>query len=227
MSLQPVDQRPDTSRDAIWEHIRTLSPDLFSVTDIASRLNVIGLSGKQRIILVGKVRSYFSGLEAAGYIQKDGFKMNASSCQRAQAFKLINDVGIDAPRVRADGSEVTQGKGRELMWRTMRILSEFSAADLAINASTTDHTVSLNSAKEYCHFLQNAGYLATPRMGKSGQPSLYRFLPSRYTGPKPPQIQSVKQVYDPNTKKVMWSQGESSLLERECPGVQNDEVKNV
>jgi hypothetical protein len=88
----------------------------------------------------------------------------------------------------------------------MRILSEFTILDLAVNSSTEEHNVSANDAKEYCRFMCNAGYLAMPRPGKSGQPAVYRFLPTRYPGPKPPQIQRVKQVYDPNSRKVVWTQ---------------------
>jgi hypothetical protein len=33
----------------------------------------------------------------------------------------------------------------------------------------------------------------------------YRFLAARYSGPKPPMIQRIKAVYDPNRSEVVWS----------------------
>lgn len=207
MSQQPAHKRMDTSRDAIWTQIR--KQKRFTVSDVAYGLPTpasIKISSSEWLTLQRKIREYLTGMEAAGFIEKDGLKLNRQSGQNAQAFKLLRDVGVDAPRVRADGSEVTQGKGREQMWRTMRILTEFSILDLAAHSTTDEHPVSESDAKSYCRHLHAAGYLAMPRKGKSGQPAIYRFLPTRYSGPKPPQIQRVNQVYDPNTRKVVWTQ---------------------
>lgn len=153
------------------------------------------------------VRDYVDGLFAAGYLGQDGTKPVRGNA--TTVYVLVRDVGVDAPRVRKDGTEVTQGRGREQMWLAMRILKEFSAHDLAISASTEETPVAVSEAQSYVTFLHKAKYLALVRPHTPGKAGVarYRLLPSRYTGPRPPMIQRVKQVYDPNLKKVVWSQG--------------------
>lgn len=170
------------SREAVWTTIRRLRT--FTVRELVEETTMRGDS----------VRDYVTGLAAAGHLEKvtaeDGFV--------AARWRLVRDVGVDAPRVRKDGSVVTQGRGRQQMWATMRIIGTFSVLDLAVSASTEDCMISEKTADEYVRYLTRAGYLR--QIGKS-----YRLLPGRYTGPKAPMIQRVKQVWDQNLRQVMWS----------------------
>lgn len=190
VNRKPVDKLNGfDTREAIWRVIRELK--IFTVRDLQ----------QQTTMDVASVRDYCVGLERAGYL----FELVNSTSQSdnlfvAKEYELVKDVGVDAPRVRKDGSKVVQGQGREQMWRAMRILKSFSALELAVNASTEECTVKESSAADYCKHLCHAGYLTKNAKGK-----IYRFLPSRYTGPKPPMIQRTKQVFDANLKKVMWS----------------------
>jgi hypothetical protein len=200
MARKPVHTiRHGESRDAIWATIRELVT--FTVRDIwlHTRLSK------------STIQDYLQGLARAGYLTITGTRP-ADFGSKATIYTLTRDVGIDAPRVRRDGSLVTQGLGRELMWRTMRILGEFSARDLAVTASTEDCPVAEKEAKDYSHFLHKAGYLALVRAGKGtgngGILNRYRFIKARFSGPKPPMIQRVKAVYDPNLEKVVWSSQE-------------------
>lgn len=99
------------------------------------------------------------------------------------------------------------------MWRTMRILKEFSAKDLAIQASTETVKVAEGEAKTYVHYLHKAGYLVIVSPHRSGNRSMtgklarYRLIISKFSGPKPPVIQRIKQVFDPNAGKVVWKGG--------------------
>jgi hypothetical protein len=177
------------TREAIWAAIRRLVTFTVRELRLATRCSL------------EQVRDYVTGLSAAGYLERrDNF-----------AYVLVRDCGIDAPRVRRDGSEITQGKGREQMWLVMKVLDDFSARDLAVHASTEDVHVSEIDAKDYIHYLHQAGYLYEQQRGipgnRSGGGSLARYwlLPQKYTGPRPPMIQRVKQVYDQNLKKVVWS----------------------
>ncbi len=179
-------------RDAVWAAIRRLGEGAaFTPRDIERETDVPGKT----------VRDYLAGLAAAGYL--------AAVASKPLMYALARDVGVEAPRVRKDGTEVTQGRGREQMWRTMKVMSTFTARDLAIHASTADSPVSQEDAKSYVGHLNRAGYLALVRQAKGGRPgqAQYRLLRSKNTGPKPPQIQRVKQVWDPNLQQVMW-QGE-------------------
>ncbi len=187
------------TRDAIWHAIKGLSPELFTARDVHRE------TGCSR----GQVDDYIKALVAAGYLAVD----RAGDAPGApNLYRLERDCGREAPRVRRDGSKVTQGLGREQMWRTMRILGEFTALDLAVQASTEEVQVKPATAVEYCRFLALAGYLAVVSLGhgtgRGGVASQYRLRPARHTGPLPPMIQRVKQVYDPNLNQVVWSSTE-------------------
>ncbi len=170
------------SREAMWEFIRQWAGK-FTVRDIYLATTLDASS----------VRAYLRGLTNGGYLAED-------TSTAPSSFTLVNDCGIDAPRVRKDGSRVTQGQGRINMWRTMRTLKVFSSRDLAIHASTHSCQVKESSAVDYCKHLCRAGYLRKDRHGN------YFFLPHMFTGPKPPMIQRVKRVWDQNLKKIMWSE---------------------
>jgi len=189
MSNKPVDLTSagdKNDRQAVWEVIRALGKNgtKFTLKDIGKKM--------QWAAQDNRLFTYLRCLEKGGYLEvvKKPYQENI--------YTLLIDKGIDAPRLKYDGTKVTQGIGREQMWRTMRILKTFSAKDLSVSASSDDHTVKLAEAKDYCHHLRKAGYL------KGGPKEGYVFLVSRYTGPRPPKIQRTKSVFDPNLGKVVW-----------------------
>jgi len=96
---------------------------------------------------------------------------------------------------------VTQGGGVENMWRTIRILAEFTPRDIAAHATTDTVRVSEASARSYCGLLHRTGFLRVvyPSRPKKN-PAVYRLI--RNSGPKAPMIQRVKRVFDPNTNEV-------------------------
>lgn len=180
------------SREAIWAEIRKRR-DSFTVRDLH-------LSTTMKM---ESVREYVTGLVNAGYVEEKedggGLKAKVPFKTPAVIYTLVRDVGIEAPRVRKDGTPVTQGQGTANMWRTMRIIGTFSARELAVSASTETCIISESTAKSYVSHLCQAGYLVQVK-------GIYRFVPSMHTGPKPPMIQRVKRVWDQNLKKVMWSE---------------------
>ena len=185
------------SREALWAAMRRLGR--FTVRQVTDETR-LGLD---------TARDYVRGLELAGYLKRAGIAEGTGQgvARRAVVYELVRDVGVEAPRVRKDGTEVTQGRGREQMWRTMKVLGEFSARDLAIHASTEEHSVSLKEAKHYIRYLVKAGYLAVVRT--TGLAWRYRLLPSKNTGPRAPMIQRVRQVFDPNLGRVIWRSGDA------------------
>lgn len=194
MPLKPVDQRSKfDKRDTLWAEIRqrkTFSvPDLVGATQLARQ----------------SVREYVVGLCHAKYIKQEGETASSSNCKTPiKLYHLIKDVGLEAPRVRRDGTLVTQGRSRRQIWATMRILGTFDHRSLAITASTEECPVAASEVTTYCQMLAKAGYLRLIAGGKGSTPATYRMLPGQYTGPKPPQIQRIKSVYDPNLKRVVW-----------------------
>ena len=191
MPPKPVDKRnPLQTRDAIWAAIRQLRTFTASSVRMETRCTR------------DTVAEYLTGLTAGGYLEKTGIE-----------YTLVRDAGIEAPRVRRDGTPVTMGRAQENMWRTMYILREFNAQDVQLHARTDETAVTLVAAKDYILNLYRAGYLIMIAPGKpggtrtAGKLARYRLPQARYTGPRPPMVQRVNQVYDQNTHKVVWTQG--------------------
>lgn len=211
-----------TGRDAIWAAIRQQR----SFTCQTLWLALEREQGDNR----QSIDSYLTCLRNGGYIEMTEKRpVNQGADKRRQGgagsfeyvYQLIKDCGIDAPRLRKDGIKVTQGRSRENMWRTMRIISEFDFRDLAIAASTEEVQVKPSDAKTYIQYLYKAGYLVITQKAKRGRnatPARYRLIASRYSGPKPPQIQRVRQVFDPNLNQVVWPVSADEALNSSHPG---------
>ncbi|WP_151720193.1 hypothetical protein [Gemmobacter serpentinus] len=186
MTRKPVDQA-GAPRDAIWAAVRMIggAGTAFTVSDIAAQAQA-----KDKT-----VRDYLKGLTASGYLHQD----NTVVGFEATRWVLARDIGNEAPRVRADGSPVTQGTITEQLWRGMYMLKEFTFEDL-IETATVE--IPVDTAKAYCKMLLTTGYLRVLRKAEptSGRIARYRLI--RFNGPKPPQIQRVKRVYDPNSREV-------------------------
>ena len=186
MSRKPVNEVSALeNRQAVWTVIRAQEGP-FKTRDISD----------ETLLQASSVRDYLTGLTLAGYLTKT-FVSGRNGMAR---YMLIKDIGREAPRVRVDGTPVTQGCKREQMWSTIWIIKQFSAQDLAVQSSTEEFPVEVSDAKDYCRHLFAAGYLVQ----RGGQ---YLAVAGRYTGPLSPMVQRVKQVYDPNTKQVVWSEG--------------------
>lgn len=184
-----------THRDAIWEQIR--KQKRFTVMDIE----------QQTCINFETIKTYLKGLANAGYLREIDGEQNPKDKHGRyirKRWELINDVGVDAPRVTKQGKPVTQGQAREKIWRAMKILGEFNWRELVATASTEKVTIKEYDLKDYLKHLHNAGYIIIVGHRKPGESTRYKLIPSRYTGPRPPMIQRVKQVFDPNLGKVVW-----------------------
>lgn len=192
--LEQAGPKP-TGRRAVWAAIR-------------AQRSGFTLASLERATRIHRdtIRTYLRGLEAAGYVARAPDSSPA-------AFNLVHDIGIEAPRVTRDGKPVTQGLAREQMWRTMRMLGgDWSWRDLAIAASVEAVPVAEADAKDYCANLARAGYLliVAAGHGASGDskaaPTRYRFVPARNTGPRPPMVQRLSSIFDPNLGRIVWQE---------------------
>lgn len=174
-------------RQAVWDALRKMAGDELDqpvgLADLSTR------SGVQR----KTTRDYLGCLQAAGYVKHD---------PESDRWQIVRDAGVHAPRLRRDGTVVTQGAGTQNLWRSMRMLKKFTAIELAAHSTTDTVQVSENTAQSYCSTLFATGFLvvvqkANPQMDRR---AIYRLV--RDDGPKPPMIQRIKAVYDPNTGKV-------------------------
>lgn len=149
------------------------------------------------------VLSYLRCLIAGGYVARNGRTYAEAS------YSLQRDVGVEAPKLNRDGTPSLQGQGIEAMWRTLRIVGELDAAELATSASASGVTVSLATAKSYLVWLHKADYVlqvGASQRGVAGGLTRYRLAPGKYTGPRPPMIQRIGQVYDANLGEVVFRQ---------------------
>lgn len=189
-------QGPRIDRQAIWETLRGMHAEGLVITTVDVSLLM------PEAVSQGRVRDYLNGLEKGGYLARiDAPRKSGEPIQ----YSLEKDVGMEAPRVRKDGSTPTGGLGREQIWRTLKIVGDCTARELADAASTPQVKIAEATANEYLRFLASADYVTILRQGTPGVPSRYRLVSSRWTGPLAPMIQRTKQLYDPNTGKVVFS----------------------
>jgi hypothetical protein len=186
-------------RQRIWDRMRKIKADgAFGINDL-----LVG----DEIESIATAREYLAGLLRAGFI--------AISVPRAgnrpALYRLVHDIGAEAPRVRKDGTPVTLGLAQEQMWRTLCMLGgDINARELAAHASTDAVPVRESAACDYLRNLYKAGYLRQTAAGKgigrgrggTGVQSRYRLV--RHTGPRPPMICRAHAVYDPNLDRVVW-----------------------
>jgi hypothetical protein len=199
-------------RPAIWAVIRRLAGEgrSFDARDIRGEL--------RGVTQLARIRDYLQALAAGGYlmpISRPGW----------DGYRLRKDNGVEAPRLRPDGTPVLLGAGREQMWRAMRILGEWSITELCATATSERWAVAETEARDYCQRLTRAGYLL--RDG-SGTGARYRLLPTRARGPQPPQIQrGSKNVFDPNTGQLYAPDGAPLARQGSAPGLPQNRGKKL
>lgn len=155
------------------------------------------------------VRSYFIRLVAGGYLKGRRALPRSATCSHFswQTYDLARDVGLQAPRLASDGSEL-QLSARERMWQSLRILKATSALDLQLTVSAAGgKPLPYLTAKTYLLKLKRAGYVVVEQRGRSGQGkagSRFRLLPSMNTGPRSPIEQKTGAFFDPNLNRTVW-----------------------
>jgi hypothetical protein len=178
-------------RDVIWTEIRNRSlftaPELIRNTKLKSRT----------------VQSFIKALATAGYITPK----STLTCKQGHIvtlWHLVRDTGVEPPAITKAGRASTRGRTRDQLWRTMKMLTEFDAGDLALHASTETHPVTIRAASAYTYQMHHAGYLVCMRAWQRNSPSRFRLLPSKNTGPRSPRIVGAPtgagfRIFDPNT----------------------------
>lgn len=176
-----------SNRQRIWEAIRA-DREGFQIGEISQRAET------DRTVVNSYVQSLLRG-EFVEVVSGAPFK--------TQTLRLIKDVGAEAPSLTREGKPSNSGKGTEAMWRTLRILGELDANELAAQASIVTPTT-VSTAGAYLVWLKRAGYVIEVQASTSKHRARYRLAPGKYTGPRPPMIQKVGQLYDPNLGEVVY-----------------------
>jgi hypothetical protein len=189
-----------SGQNAIWIGIRTLK------NFTREELNMWLFKNGYPNINGSTVTSYMSRLSNGKYLKTAETAEKGNQKDQQYRYELINDCGNSAPHLSADGSPSKRGAGSRNLWLSMRILGDFNYRELAATASNEDVSVSEATAERYINSLKTAGYLHQTQAVKIGiTPRRFRLIPSKNTGPRPPIVQTIKQVYDQNTNEVVWS----------------------
>lgn len=185
-----------TTREKLWAAMRALRR--FDVSELAR------VAGVDRMAYCP--RDYISGLVRAGILAVERPAKKPGECA---IYALERDLGVEAPRVRRDGTMPVE-TAQSRMWRVFKVLRICSVRDLVVHASLPGAPVSAGAAADYCQWLARGGYLA-PLPRQKGDVARYRFVCD--TGAKAPQILAVKQLLDANTGKIMAGQGVQEALD--------------
>ena len=194
-------------RPRIWDACRARAGATWTSADILEATRTPGkLDGD---VDRGTLQTYLYCLEAAGIITVERVE-TVRGAGRRKHYRLARDEGVEAPRVRRDGTRVTQGLAQEQMWRTLRMLgADINARELAAHASSSAAAVAESAANDYLQTLDRAGYLIRTAEGKGvgrgGVQARYRLRADKNTGPKPPMVCRTRVVFDPNLHEVVWA----------------------
>lgn len=189
-----------SGQDATWVGIRTLK------NFTRHELNMWLFRNGYPNINGSTVTSYMRRLSKGKYLKVVKTGELGNSKDQEHRYELIKDCGNSAPHLSADGSPSKRGAGSRNLWLSMRILGEFDYRELAATSSNEDVSVSEATAERYINTLKTAGYLLQTKAAKIGvTPRRFRLIPSKNTGPRPPVVQNIRQVYDPNINEVVWS----------------------
>ena len=164
-------------------------PELITVAEISAATSIHRSS----------VLRYLQALTAGGYLV-----VSPAPPGHAASWSLVQDIGHHAPRVRRDGSHVTHGDNTGQLWQAMCGLKDFDFRDLLQSSSIE---IPEATARDYCKRLLAAGYLRVLTKADPHQGRIARYRLIRASGPRAPQIQRVRQVYDPNTGDVYPLEG--------------------
>ena len=187
---KPVSVAPK-NRKLIWKVIRELKT--FTVRDIEDRTKVINRT----------IFSYLTVLEKAQILSKEAVYQKDKGCLRTNVYTIIKDMGATAPVVSKSG-KLIEDTHQSRIWRAVRILKTFTLKDVVATASQDDDPVSLTATDHYLNCLKKAGYLT-----KRNQEKTYHLNLAMNKGIQAPQIQRIRQVYDPNLDKVVWTSEEA------------------
>ena len=185
---------PQADRQAIWSAIRACASRGESVSAPLLRGELRGSCP------LGRIRDYLHCLEAAGIVARE--PAETVPVGAPVQYRLCDDRGAEAPRVRADGTEVAPS-ARERLWTALRVARRATLRELLAAASGPGQVISLATAEDYFGRLERAGRVVSVPKGRPDARVLY--LPRQLdTGPLAPVIRQGRQraqclVEDPNT----------------------------
>jgi len=185
-----------TPRDRIWAAIRRFGTEAeFSIADL------MALSEQRNDTTL----SYIRGLEKAGYLVAGAEQRVPAlrQCYELRHLRLVRDVGVEAPRVDAEGKTLAGAVIQQQIWNAVR---RMKGADFDWRAvmQACSHPMTMDTLKEYLRRLARGGYLRVMVEARARHPARYRFVTGRDTGPRAPVVDREDRVMDGNTGAVAY-----------------------
>lgn len=133
-------------RQKIWDVLREHKAEFLPPHEIAGKAGTVHET----------THNYLNMLEKAGLIEVQ-LQGALFATRPIKTFRLLKNIGTQAPRLRADGSFYDEQQS-EVIWRTAKILRRFTLAELVLHIGMT-HQVKTNYVKNYVFGLVRGGYV--------------------------------------------------------------------
>ncbi len=148
------------------------------------------------------VSDYAKCLVAAGYLAQHLVSVVPTN-RPSWIYTLEINTGIEAPRLRADGTEHTAGRKTEACWDAMITLDAFTHKQIAEIAGVNGRT-----ASNYVYALARVGILyVITQARRCGNPSSRNegvfAVPIHRRNQRAPQVTRTRSVYDPSTNQLL------------------------
>jgi hypothetical protein len=188
-ATKPPKQPIRNMEEQVWDIARTSEKGL-SVRDV--RRQVVGE------ITYYRVKAWLDKWQAAGYVARTA---DTSTYPTVYLYEVTHDCGQKPPQVDGHGAPKKQS-GVDIIWRTARILKRFNARQIIASANDGDTTLNERAVSQYLLSLYDAGYMTWTNTADTQ--SLAQYLLTVNTGPKAPEIQRGKKVYDGNLGMIVY-----------------------
>lgn len=175
--------------EQVWDVARTAQSE-FTVRDVRSQVGAE--------ITTGRVRACLEKWQLSGHIART---VDTNNHLPIYLYKVINDCGQKPPQVDNQGQFKPQST-QEIVWRTVRILKRFNARQIIASANDGETTLNEKAVRYYLFHLHDAGYLTC--LNADDNQTLAQYALTVNTGPKAPEVQRGKKIYDGNLGMVVY-----------------------
>lgn len=189
---------PQDKQLVIWAKIR----ELCGVSGICQAHSVFTVFGLSKLTKIDEkyVERYVGHLSNLHVVVPS----NISGLSESNGYyQMQNDPGVEPPRFNYSGTVIKPGTQQESIWRTIRILNQFTEDDV-VSSLPFSETPSVGTLQKYLKNLLDAGYISNLTPAESVSRRTYRLNSAMNKGPMPPQFKTLLYCYDPNLNDITW-----------------------
>lgn len=151
---------------------------------------------------------YLKRLIEAGFVECVGDRDPVKPSRVGAKLYRILIKRQSAPRIGSDGKELPE-RAIDTLWRTMKMVSRFTADELADMASTKDKPIQTSTARRYLDALARVGILSRHDQGS------VTYILLKNVGGGAPRILRGHVVFDPNSLQVIGEIGQALEVHNE------------